>query len=86
MTNWSKDTLGAFGTYRSEAQRWEVQCDELRKGVTDQTLYAGEFGSGAVVHTWSGPATNQGSVMPGTIAEQIVGTICLGPSKPAELK
>ena len=50
----------------------------MQKSVTDQIMYAGEFGTGKVTNSWSG-VVMEASLMPGTIAEHaaVSGPACL---------
>jgi hypothetical protein len=84
ITNHQKEKAASVGKFRSISERWQINCETQRRSMTDLIMYAGNFGTGEVVYTWSG--TNiESSIMPGTVANVIATVICLGPSKPAEL-
>jgi len=79
--NVPKDT--AHGKATSSKERWTVNCKTKRYSLTDSVLYAGPFGTGEVVYSWSG-AMVESSIVPETVGESIGNRICAGPVRGAD--
>ncbi|MCU7372820.1 hypothetical protein PEC18_18640 [Paucibacter sp. O1-1] len=72
-------TKGSSASYQSDVTRYKVDCAARTMVGLSAVLYAGPFGTGSVVKTFTFKSPDPELVSPGSIAERLLESICSAP-------